>query len=169
MSNHAARLMTLTVGLAVAVALTCGAQSARPDLNGKWTLDKSASRSADSDKWVSAERIIEQNTEKIICATTISMDGGECLQSFSEPTDGTWRANGQSVPVGPDGPSGLGNKPMTKVEWADGKLLVQYKSAMEEQRETWTLSPDGRTLTIVILHKVPGGNETASTEVYRKQ
>ncbi len=169
MSNHAVRLMTLTVGLAVAVALTCGAQPARPDLNGRWTLDKSASRSADSDKWVSAERTIEQSAEKITCRTTISMEGGGCVQQFSEPADGTWRANGQPVPVGPDGPSGPVDKPMAKVEWVNGKLSVQYRSAVEEGRETWTLSPDGRTLTIEILNKAASGKETVSTEVYRKQ
>ncbi len=168
MKVQSKRIISL-LAMVSAASLVWGAQAVRPDFSGKWMLDKSASRSAQSDDWVSAERDIEQSAERVSCRTTINMEQGMAVMSLAEPFDGTWRANGQPAKVGPDGLPVLEKKQAVKVEWADGKLIVRYKSVQEEGTETWTLSPDGKTLTIELVNRPAGKEESRSTEVYRKQ
>ena len=168
MKGQSKRIISL-FALVSAASLGWGAQAVKPDFSGKWMLDKSSSRSARSDNWVSAELDIEQSAERVICQTTTNTEKMVATSVLGEPTDGIWRANGQPVKVGPNGLPVPGKRVMMKVEWADGKLIVRYMWVKEEGMETWSLSPDGRTLTIEVLRKDGDGNEETSTEVYRKQ
>ncbi len=168
MKGQSKRIISL-FALVSAASLGWGAQAVKPDFSGKWMLDKSVSRSARSDDWVSAELDIEQSVDRVIYQRYISREKIVSTSVFGAPIDGTWRANGQPVKVGPNGLPVPGKRIMMKVEWSDGKLIVRYKSVQEEGMETWTLSPDGKALTIELLNRPAGKKRVKGTEVYRKQ
>ncbi len=168
MRGQSKRIISL-LAIVSAASLVWGAQAVRPDFSGKWMLDKSASRCARSDDWVSTELDIEQSAERVSCLTSITTEKKVGLSMFDEPTDGIWRANGRPAKVGPDGLPVRGKWVNMKIEWADGKLIVRYGGGKREGMETWTLSPDGKTLTIELLDRPAGKKRVKSTEVYRKK
>ena len=173
MKNSFRKMAGLTVGLTVAAVLICGAQAAKPDLSGKWTLDKSASKGERLSDWDSCECQVEQNGANIKGRTEVLFSGGKGLRTFSAVIDGAWHDDVPEAPAEGQGYTFSGGKSRTKAEWNGDRLIVQ--SAMEgedgvsDRTETWSLSPDGRTLTIEVLRKDGDGNEETSTEVYRKQ
>lgn len=167
------RMTTLTAGLAVAAVLICGAQAAKPDFSGKWALDKSASKGERLSDWDSCERRIEQNGANIKGRSEILFSGGNGLRTFSAAIDGVWHDDVPEAPAEGQGYTFSGGKSRTKAEWNGDRLIVQSEAEGEDgvadRTETWSLSSDGRTLTIEVLRKDGDGKEETSTEVYKKQ
>ncbi len=140
------------------------ARSQKVDFSGIWKVD---SLKSDFRGFVAAVTIkIEQTTDTISIQRTMRTGRGD-IRSFTNklPLDGKTMTN-------TNGPE----KSIISIKWS-GQALVEKSRAHEathnttyQATETWTLSPDSKTLTIdrVIENDGDGGQGT-SKEVYRRE
>lgn len=167
------RTVVLTAAVAAAIVLACGAQTAKSDFSGKWALDKDASKGERLSSWDSAERLVEQNGSNIKASQEVTFDSGKGRRAFAAVIDGDWHDDVPEAPAEGQGYTYSGGKSRTRAEWNGDKLVVNSETESEDgttvRTETWSLSPDGGTLTIEVLRKGGDGGEETSTEVYRKK
>lgn len=151
------------------MAATPGAEAmmhmggSHPDLSGTWNLDIPKSNFGQGQPPASEVETISESGDsvKIVDAQKGGMMGDmnttEALTTDGQPS--TW--------------SGMGNAKVTgTAHWDGGNLVVDAKSDFQGSpvtiNETYSLSPDGKTLTHVLHAKTSMGNFD-STSVYDKQ
>ncbi len=151
------------------VAATPGAEAmihtggAHPDLSGTWNLDIAKSNFGQGQPPASEVETITESGDsvKIVDAQKGGMMG-DTNTTVSLTTDGQ-----------PSSWAGMGNTKVTgTAHWDGDKLVVDGKTDFQGSpvtiTQTYSLSPDGKTLTEV-LHAQTGMGNFDSTSVYDKQ
>jgi len=169
MRTHLARLLLL------AVLCTCASSAqaeGRINFSGTWALDKAESenlpRSFDR---VDEYRLIVTQTEDKI---TIKIDFSGAGQNIVIGPD-TYPLNGAEVEK-IDDLRRVKSKRKARLSVDGTKLIVESnnlllrdgKETQTHQLDTWSLSDDGRTLTIIVHEKTAGG-EMKQKRVFRKR
>ena len=172
-----------TIGL-IAAVLVLGAAAvaqAQPQFSGTWTLDRSQSQfpahegrhgqkspdAGPADQPPVVKLTVDQNGSNF--KVTRSMARGDKERSFSQSfvADGTERTEqgrrgGTTVTKATLGGDRLVTTSTTTVPGKDGGDARTFS-----RESTWTVSPDGRTLTVNTVMHTPRGDRTMKT-VYLK-
>jgi hypothetical protein len=136
---HTVANTNLRAVLILGIAVAMSSAATPPDFSGKWTLDNSRSQGANGE---SIELTIQQTTGgKIDCKRILrEPDGKQIQMTFTCPPDGTTCDLDEN-----------GHKAKVSI-WYDGSALVMAKTNGESRdsttERTFTLSPDGKTLTV---------------------
>ena len=125
--------------LIVPVALLCGAD--KPDYSGHWVIDTARSDFGMMPAPQKMERDIDHKDPAMKIKSFQKSERGEFTVESKFTTDGkeaTIQMRGRDAKV--------------VAAWKDGKLAVnttsEFNGTAITQKEVWTLSPDGKTLTI---------------------
>jgi hypothetical protein len=138
---------------------------AKPDYSGKWNLDATKSDFGAMPAPTSIVHDIEHKEPNVKITTTQKSEGGDTTNTRTFSTDGKDSTNkitmmGTEYPV------------KTSAKWDGQSLLVSSsfdaQGATVQLNDTWTLSPDGKVLTIARVAKTPQGDFTTKS-VYNKQ
>lgn len=136
------------------------------NFSGTWLLDKSKSDMAQlvgmggerAEKFHSAglSMVVEQRGTTLKVTRTLNVEGEERKQTYAYKTDGTKTTN-----TGP-----RGGAIVSKANWkgdnlvivSSRKLTMLWKEFSADSKEVWSLSPDGKTLTIDTQIHSPRGD-----------
>lgn len=159
---------TFSTGAALAILLsaTAGAQNATPNFTGTWNLDVAKSDFGPMPPPDSVVHVVEHKEPSLKIVTTQKGAQGEVTNERLVTTDG--KDNVNKMRMGP----GVEQDVKSTSKW-NGKALATSSSFdvqgnSIEFSDSWTLSDDGKVLTIVLAIKSPQG-EFAATTVYNKQ
>jgi hypothetical protein len=155
----------LVVALLIGFLSSPAWPQAKTDFSGKWSLDAAKSDFGGAPAPASIVHDIEHTEPNVKITTTQKSEAGETTNTRSFSTDGKVSTNkitmmGAEYPV------------TTSAKW-DGQGLAVHASfeaqgATVQLNDTWTLSSDGKALTIVRVAKTPQGDFTTKS-VYNKQ
>ena len=144
-----------------ALALTAAAASAKPNLSGEWKLNVAKSDFGPAPAPEKLIRTIDHKDPVLKSSTVQSGPQGEVKSELSYTTDGK-----ESINKSPRGES----KGVAK--WDGDNLVIDSKREIQgmeiTQHEVWTLSSDGKILTIVNKLSTPQGDFEIKT-VLEKQ
>src|SRR5690242_9266968 len=133
------RAMILTAFLALPLA-------AAPDLSGNWVLNIGKSQYGQFPAPEVMTRQIRHNDPELAMTTYQKGAQGQVTTEIKYTTDGKPAVNGAN---------------QGSAHWEGNRLVIEtardYQGAKLTQREEWTLSGDGRTLTIDSHVKLPNG------------
>jgi hypothetical protein len=137
--------------LALAVLLGAINQlSARPNFSGEWRMNPAKSNFAPLPQPDKLVRKISQNDSRLKITTTQFGQGREIVTDLSYTTDGAPCRNAIR-----------GQEFTGTARWDGDALLIESKREVQGmeivQRESWTLSTDGQTLTIANRVQTPQG------------
>lgn len=167
-------LRTLSVLVLLVFASSLAFGQGGVNLSGTWILDKSKSEMpktggigglmAGLDFGV--KMVIEQQGAMLKVTRIFEAIGQERSHTFTYSTDGK-----ETTYTGPRGGSVI-----SKASWEGDKLVITSTHALKtrrgkgsmEKKEVWSLSSEGKTLTIDITSKTPKGEQTAKA-VFNKQ
>jgi hypothetical protein len=154
-----------------ALLLTASLVSATPNFSGTWVLDRAQSqlpqRPGGADQTPpDVKMVVEQSDAALTITRTMSRDSQERSHKEKFNLDGS-----EMKTTGP-----RGGEAVSRAHWDGDKLVISSTRAMKrgEQDVTikgeriWSLSPDGRTLTVRSTFDTPRGQQTA-TAIYTKQ
>ncbi len=162
------------------LAISASAQTA--DFSGTWTLDVSKSKLGDRNM-IAEQTLTVVQTAKDITVTPATKrnplpdgmgGGGRPGGMGGGDVRSTYTLDGKEVASEVDGPMGkMPVKMMAKLE--GGKLMLSNARTFNTPngemtmttKETWELSGDGKTLTIVTERNTPRGTDT-TTRVFAK-
>lgn len=140
-------------------------QDAKPDFTGKWSLDAAKSDFGQMPAPDSLVHDIEHKEPNVKITTTQKSEAGDTSNTRTFSTDGKESTNkitmmGTEYPV------------TTRARWEGQSLAVSAsfdaQGATVQLNDTWTLSADGKVLTITRVAKTPQGDFTTKS-VYNKQ
>jgi len=133
------------------------AQAAGRDLSGVWKLNGAKSDYGKFPAPLSVTRKIKHNDPKLVLSTTQTGPQGYVTSSLTYTTDGKESVNGDSK---------------GSAQWIGDKLMIEssreFQGATLKQKEIWTLSADGKTLTVDSHVSIPNG-EFDVKQVFDKQ
>jgi len=133
------------------------AQAAGRNLSGVWKLNAAKSDYGKFPAPLSVTRKITHNDPKLVFSTTQTGPQGDVTSSLTYTTDGKEVVNGDSKGV---------------AQWIGDKLMIEssreFQGATLKQKEIWTLSGDGKTLTVDSHVSIPNG-EFDVKQVFEKQ
>ena len=145
MEPSAGKLSNMTRAFLVA-ALMAFPLAAAPNLSGSWMLNLAKSQYGQFPAPEVMMRTIQHKDPAISMSTYQKGAQGEVTTELKYTTDGKPAVNGE-------------NK--GSAHWDNDKLVIEtsrdYQGTRLTQREEWTLSADGRTLTIATHVKLPNG------------
>ena len=180
--------LALALAVSLPAVLTAALQASKPDFSGHWSLDISASQVPNLGDIESKKLTVKHQEPKIQIVSRTVLTMGSGANVLSAVTDGVERESTgneeeekalqeeaeQSGRYTVGGTAGS-SKTRVKALW-NGERLVIASTMIDdengvtiEKEQTWTLSPDGRTLTVEFVRKGGPGGETKGTEVYRKK
>ena len=110
----------------------------RPNFSGTWKLDTEKSDYGRIQPPQKLERVITHNDPSLKIKTTQTGPQGPITTELSYTTDGKESVN-----------TIRGTEVKITAHWDKDALLVESTRGQLKQDERWTLSPDGRILTIV--------------------
>ncbi|MGH7522850.1 MAG: hypothetical protein ACREK8_00920 [Gemmatimonadales bacterium] len=151
----------------ISLAFPLAAQASHPDFSGTWVLDAS-------------KTVVDGQMEAPSAVTFTVVQLGDSL-SIDEKVTGSWGEQALKKVWKVDGkvwPSSFsyGGVPMTlstTLHWNGAVLMMHttsdYQGNAVEQSETWTLSPDGKTLTDTTSTSANGDYYSSVTLVLNKQ
>ncbi len=173
------RAVSLAAIIIAFIALTCFAQTTRPNFTGHWVLDKEQSKLANPDAVVGITIDIKHAEPKIAIKRTMELSMGQGRSSIVVTTDGKWISDADMEKDAEPAPQGdamfSSGASKTRASWDGEKLVVNTVMTPEqggppiEKDAVYSLSPDGKTLTIESVRRGGPQGEVKSTEVYRKQ
>jgi hypothetical protein len=150
-------LVLLAVFAAALFMLGGRVQAAGRDLSGVWKLNAAKSDYGKFPAPLNVTRKITHNDPKLILLTTQTGTQGDVTSSLTYTTDGKESVNGDSK---------------GSAQWIGGKLMIEssreFQGATLKQKEIWTLSVDGKTLTVDSHVSIPNG-EFDVKQVFDKQ
>ena len=167
------RWVALVLSVMFVAGCTSGQRTPQPsNLGGTWQWDNGKSdplmsRGGKALLDADVTLIIEHQEPVLNIQRVVSSPQGGQTRRLHYSTDGQENAN----------PSVRGTEVRTTSRWDRGKLVTEGRRTIDSpmgkvalsSTETWTLSPDGRTLTIDAKTAVPGGFEITHKEVFRKK
>lgn len=149
-----AAILCVAGGMQVALAAT-------PNLNGDWKLNVGKSNYGSFPAPLGATRKIAQGGAKLSMTTVQKSAKGDITTQLNYTTDGKESVN----------QSQTGESKGT-AQWIGDKLMIdssrEVAGTVLKQREIWTLSADGKTLTIDAHVSLPNG-EFDVKQVFEKQ
>jgi hypothetical protein len=152
--------------LVVLVSALAGAQNATPNFTGKWNLDAAKSDFGPMPPPDSVVHVIDHKEPSIKIVTTQKGAQGETTNERVLTTDG--KENVNKMRMGPDGEQEV----KSTSKWNGKALATSFTLDVQgnafDINDSWTLSDDGKVLTIVRAIKAPQG-EFAATTVFNKQ
>lgn len=132
--------------LLLASLLALPLAAAAPNLSGNWVLNLAKSQYGQFPAPEIMTRRIQHNDPALSMSTYQKGAQGEVTTELKYSTDGKAVVNGQS---------------QGSAHWEKDKLVIEtsrdYQQTKLTQREEWTLSADGKTLTIASHVKLPNG------------
>ena len=132
-------------------------QGAVPDLSGEWKLNLSKSDYGKFPAPLGVTRRIAHNDPKLMLSTTQQGAQSNVVSNLTYTTDGKESVNKESKGV---------------AQWIGDKLMIESTrevgSATLKQKEVWTLSADGKSLTVDSHVSLPNG-EFDVKQVFEKQ
>jgi hypothetical protein len=146
-----------------AVALLVGVvtQAASQNLSGEWKLNFAKSNYGKFPAPSSMTRKIAHNDPKLILTTTQKGPQGEVTSKLTYTTDGKESVNQVA-----------GGEAKGIAQWIGDKLMIEssreFQGVTLKQKDIWTLSADGKTLTIDSHVSIPNG-EFDIKQVFDKQ
>jgi hypothetical protein len=147
------------------LAVSAGAQNARPDFSGKWVLDTAKSDFGPSPPPEFIIHVIEHKEPNIKIVTSQKTMLGETTNERNLTTDGKDNTNKMRMMGGEQDVKSTSH-------WDGGKLATTMKLDVQgttvELNDTWELSDAGKVLTIVRAVKTPQGDFTVKT-VFNQQ
>jgi hypothetical protein len=151
--------------LLLLLSASAWAQDAKPNFTGKWNLDVAKSDFGPMPPPESMVHVIEHKEPSLKVVTTTKSAQGETTNERPLTTDG--KENVYKM-RGPDG-----EQPVTSTSKWNGKALAtSFKLSAQgtefEINDSWTLSDDGKVLTVARTIKAAQGEFTATT-VFNKQ
>jgi len=133
------------------------AQAAGGNLSGVWKLNAAKSDYGKFPAPLSVTRKITHNDPKLVFSTTQTGPQGDVTSNLTYTTDGKESVNGDSK---------------GSAQWIGDKLMIEssreFQGATLKQKEIWTLSGDGKTLTVDSHVSIPNG-EFDVKQVFEKQ
>lgn len=157
MKRCALKLLAVLMLASLAVALA----AAPPDLSGAWKANLAKSDFGPMPAPTSMTTKIDHKEPSVKIATTFVGDQGEMTFERNLQTDGTETTN-------QFGPFTM----KSKAKWDGSVLVVDSKGSTDNgdvtSKEKWTLSEDGKTLTVVSDWSSSQGEMTHKV-VYEKQ
>jgi hypothetical protein len=142
--------------------LAAGLLLAKPNLNATWKLDTSKSDFGPLPQPDSMTRKVTDDGKEISIAAAMVVQGNDLAWNATLKSDGTE----QSFQMGGSPAKGV-------MKWQGEKLLFLTKRDTDQgevrQDEEWSVSPDGKTLTVNIKITLPDGNTPALRMIYDRQ
>jgi hypothetical protein len=136
-------------------------QAASQNLSGEWKLNFAKSNYGKFPAPSSMTRKIAHNDPKLILTTTQKGPQGEVTSKLVYTTDGKESVNQVA-----------GGESKGIAQWIGDKLMIEssreFQGVTLKQKDVWTLSDDGKTLTIDSLVSIPNG-EFDIKQVFDKQ
>ena len=159
------RLLLLATLLLLVFGFVIFAQGDKPDFSGTWNLDKSQSEMGGGPgggpRMMSPSMTIEHKDPQLIIKRKFDFQGEERTQEMKYTTDGKPNTN----------PGFRGNTVKSKTHWDGDKLVTEATretpQGTMETKETYSLSSDGKTLTVEMTRA--GANGPGRKLVYTKQ
>jgi hypothetical protein len=160
MTTPTHKLLALFI-LGLVFALSVATAQSKPDFSGTWKADIAKSDFGSFPPPQSTVTKINHKDPNLKISSTSVSDRGEQTMELTFTTDGAENTNQ------------IGNiEVKSKLKWEGAALLIESKASTEQGeftvKEKWTLSDDGKTLTIVRNWASPMG-ETTQTVVHGKQ
>jgi hypothetical protein len=167
------------------ISISAFAQSKTTDFSGTWTLDSTRSKLGDRSRIESMTLTVSQTAKELKVDTTTTRQAPPA----DAPTGGRMGRGGFGGSDGTVIYSLEGKETMIEIDGPNGKVPVKYKASLDAgkanlssdrsfsgpmgdimitTKETWSLSDDGKTLTIVREQSTPRGTNT-STLVFAKK
>lgn len=132
--------------LLLASLLVLPLTAATPNLSGSWILNTAKSSYGQFPAPEVMTRQIRHNDPALSMSTYQKGAQGELTTDFTYTTDGKPSVNGPN---------------QGSAHWEGDKLIIEtsrdYQGAKLTQREEWSLSADGKTLSIATHVKLPNG------------
>ena len=136
-------------------------QAASQNLSGEWKLNFAKSNYGKFPAPSSMTRKIAHNDPKLILTTTQKGPQGEVTSKLTYTTDGKESVNQVA-----------GGEAKGIAQWIGDKLMIEssreFQGVTLKQKDIWTLSSDGKTLTIDTHVSIPNG-EFDIKQVFDKQ
>jgi hypothetical protein len=144
-----------------AVLAAAAIAQAAPNLTGDWKLNVGKSNYGSFPAPLGATRKIVQSGVKLSMTTIQKGAQGEVTTQLNYTTDGKEAVNKTQT-----------GESKGSAQWIGDKLMIESSREMQgatlKQKEIWTLSPDGKTLTIDAHVSLPNG-EFDVRQVFEKQ
>jgi hypothetical protein len=119
---------------------------AAPDFSGRWMLNVGKSQYGQFPAPEVMLRTVQMQGGQLTMSTYQKGAQGEVTTELKYTTDGKPSVNGQNTGT---------------AAWYDDTLVIESSREMQGallmQRDTWSLSPDGKTLTVTTKVKLPNG------------
>ena len=150
------RLLALASSIFLVAGAAIFAQGGKPDLSGTWNLDKEKSEMGGGpgggQRMVSPSMTIEHKDPQLTIKRKFEFQGEERTRELKYTTDGKPNTN--------EGFRGRSMK--SKTFWEGDKLVIETTRETQqgnlETKEVYSLSNDGKTLTIEMSRKDAGGS-----------
>jgi hypothetical protein len=137
--------------IAAWVALAAGSALAKPDFSGEWKMNPAKSDYGQVPMPASIVRTIQHAEPNISIKTVQQSDRGEITTDLKFTTDGKEGAN-----------EIRGSEVKGTARWQGDTLVIETRREMQgaqiRSQDRWTLSGDGRTLTVLTNVKSPAGD-----------
>jgi len=183
------KILFLTIAL-IALALSSYGQAKPTDFSGTWNLDISKSQLNERMRIESMTMTVAQ-TDKEFKVTSETKRPGPPADASQPGPNGPGGGRGMRG-FGADGTvvySLEGKETIVEIDGPNGKMPIKYKASLEAgkanlsssrsfsgpmgeiiatTKDVWTLSPDGKTLTVARTQTTPRG-ESTSTLVFVKK
>jgi hypothetical protein len=136
-------------------------RAANPDFSGSWKLNPAKSNFGSFPAPQSIARQIVQKGAKLSMTSVQKGAQGEVTSEFVYTTDGKPVTN-----------KSKGGESKGSAQWIGDKLMIEssrdVQGATLTQKDIWTLSPDGKTLTVDSHVTLPNGDFDIK-QVFEKQ
>jgi hypothetical protein len=156
---------SFAVCLMLILSALAWAQAAKPDFSGTWKLDPAKSDFGPAPVPDSLVSVVDHKEPKLVIKTTQVIQQGEFVNERNLTTDGKPNANKLKSPMGEQDITSTTN-------WDGSRLVTAYSMTIQgtalDFRDTWELSGDGKTLTILRSVKADQGDFTQSM-VFNRQ
>ena len=148
-SNHLLRSLIRRAAflaiLLLSIAASQMAFSKKPDISGRWELVTAKSQLRPT-KWNNLALTVEHQEPRIKIVVTLKYPQG---RDYSYQIPLTTDGKPASVDMGK-------NTRIYRSNWIGSRLVIKWNEE-GDRNETWSVSPDGRTLTIVGSAKLTNG------------
>jgi len=137
---------SLSALLLVLVVASAWAQGTKPNFSGTWQLDAAKSEFGPMPPPSSMLTVIDHKDPKVVIKTSQKSEQGDVVNERTITTDGKPNTNKLKSPMGDQDVTSTTN-------WSGNQLVTEFKMEINgtglEFRDTYTLSDDGKILTVV--------------------
>ena len=143
-------LLLFAAGIAAFLLAEAPARGAAPNLSGEWKLNLAKSDYGKFPAPLAVTRKITHNDPKLALTITQTGPQGDVTSKLAYTTDGKEVVNQVS-----------GGESKGTAQWIGDKLMIEssreFQGATLKQKDIWTLSADGKVLTVDSHVSIPNG------------